>query len=349
MNLRKGVNLGMWLAQFPQKGDKHFRTYIQKSDFEAIADLGFDHVRVPFDHVLLEDGKKNPVLSKNKGLYYLDFAVDNAQRVGLKVILDLHKGPGFSFDQLADNNLFDSSDCQEQFVSVWETLAERYQAEGDSLIFELLNEVVEGNSERWNHLARRTVEAIRRYGGNRPIIVGSNQYASVEELSTVWVSDDPLVWYTFHFYEPLLVTHPKAHWNELTSAYDRGVPYPGSAIGIDEFLKTNPKFGPLHDSEYWNNDQPQILDRAFLEKKIVKAKQFKEKSGKTALCGEFGVYYQCDDCSSLRWVSDVLNIFESENIPWTWWNWKSDDFGIYTTSGAERVKGLVELLTKNMS
>lgn len=336
----------MWLAQYLQADEGYFKSFIQKKDFEAIAQLGFDHVRVPFDYVLLEDGRQNPLRAKKKGLHYLDFAIDNAKRAGLKIILDLHKGPGFSFDQLNENKLFDRPDLQAQFLNLWEELAERYREEGEYLIFELLNEVVEPNSLRWNSLAKRAVDSIRQYGVTRPIIVGCNQYASVDELENVWVSDDPLVWYTFHFYEPLLVTHPKAHWNELTAAYNRVVPYPGVASGIDDFLKTNPKFGNVNSSEYWNGDQPQKLDRQFLERKIVKAKRFEENSGKTALCGEFGVFYQCDNLSTLQWTKDVLEILDQENIPWTWWNWKSNDFGIFTTAGQERVEGLLKLLQR---
>lgn len=336
----------MWLAQYLQADEGHFKRFIQKKDFEAIAQLGFDHVRVPFDYVLLEDGRRNPLRAKKKGLHYLDFAIDSAKHAGLKIILDLHKGPGFSFDQLDENKLFDRPDLQAQFLNLWEELGERYREEDESLIFELLNEVVEPNSTRWNSLAKRAVDSIRQYGARRPIIIGSNHYASVEELDNVWITDDPLVWYTFHFYEPLLVTHPKAYWNEFTAAYNHVVPYPGSAGGIDDFFKTNPKFGDVESSEYWNVDQPQKLDRHFLERKIIKAKYFAEKSQKTPLCGEWGVFYQCDNGSTLRWTKDVLEILEQENIPWTWWNWKSDDFGIFTTSGKERVEGLLKLLQR---
>ncbi len=344
MNLKKGVNLGMWLAQYPQGSEEYFQNFLQKKDFEEVAGLGFDHVRVPFDFALLEEGPLNPVRSQKRGLGYLDFAVDCAKLYGLNIILDLHKAPGFSFDSLQNNNLFDRPDLQEQFLALWQLLAERYQFESDYLIFELLNEVVEPNSQRWNTLAQRTVEVIHRVHPQRPLLIGSNAYASVEELENLWLSSDPYVEYTFHFYEPLLVTHAKAHWNEFTRTYDRGVAYPGKAEGLEAFFQENPHLGSLETSGYGKPGQPQTLDRTFLQNKLTKATQFQAKSGKTPLCGEFGVYEHCEEKSGLAWIKDVVSLLGQEGIPWTWWNWKSQDFGLFTPAGKERLKGLIDIL-----
>ena len=49
----KGVNLGGWISQFAAYDKAHFDSFITEKDIQNIASLGFDHVRVPVDYVLL--------------------------------------------------------------------------------------------------------------------------------------------------------------------------------------------------------------------------------------------------------------------------------------------------------
>ena len=44
----KGTNLAHWLSQSEQRGEER-QLFIQEKDFEYIAGLGFEHVRLPID------------------------------------------------------------------------------------------------------------------------------------------------------------------------------------------------------------------------------------------------------------------------------------------------------------
>ena len=50
---QKGVNLGGWISQFSKYDEKHFDSFITEKDIEFISSLGFDHVRVPVDYIVL--------------------------------------------------------------------------------------------------------------------------------------------------------------------------------------------------------------------------------------------------------------------------------------------------------
>ena len=67
-NFQKGVNLGGWISQFDKYDIEHFDTFITKKDIEYIASLGFDHVRVPVDYIVLETEEGEPIES---GYQYL--------------------------------------------------------------------------------------------------------------------------------------------------------------------------------------------------------------------------------------------------------------------------------------
>lgn len=342
MHLKKGVNFGMWLAQYPAYSPEYFANYISCNDFQRAAALGFDHIRLPFDYAILEDDA-NPFHYRESGLRLLDQAIADAKNSGLTLILDLHRAPGYIFDRLHESTLFDSAALQQRFVALWVTLAQRYKNQGNQLIFELLNEVVEPDSSRWNALAERTVGAIRAIDQERVVVVGGNSYSAVAELTNTWLSNDPAVWYTFHYYEPLLVTHPHAHWNDFTKAFDRQVPYPGRANGLPGFIEQHPNFAP-QATDYLEEGCPRLLDRSVLAKGLLPAKDFRLKTGKLPFCGEFGVYEHTDQVSCLNWSRDMVELLGEMGLPWTWWNWKSDDFGLFKINGSERIEGLLDIL-----
>ncbi len=84
--IRTGVNISHWLSQNDNRGDERNR-YMSKSDFDTIASLGFDHVRIPVDEVQLWDslGKKEP-----EGFKLLHNGIEWAFAAHLRVIVDLH-------------------------------------------------------------------------------------------------------------------------------------------------------------------------------------------------------------------------------------------------------------------
>ncbi|MDE5742180.1 MAG: glycosyl hydrolase family 5, partial [Oscillospiraceae bacterium] len=65
---KRGVDLGGWLSQCCHE-KAHYDTFIGRSDIEKIASWGLDHVRLPVDYNLVEDGGGNPI---EEGYKYID-------------------------------------------------------------------------------------------------------------------------------------------------------------------------------------------------------------------------------------------------------------------------------------
>lgn len=149
-----GVNLGGWISQYPRFDHDHFRSFILEPDIQRIAGWGMDHVRLPVDYRVLEDDSR-PLQYKQDGFAYIDACIEWCRKAGLNLVLDLHHAPGFSFDSLSENNLFDSPQAQERFLALWEAIARRYrEVQQPGLVLELMNEVVLPSSDPWNRLAR---------------------------------------------------------------------------------------------------------------------------------------------------------------------------------------------------
>ena len=96
-----GVNLGGWLSQNSDTSKKHYETFITEKDIAYIASLGLDHVRVPVDYILLEEEDGTP---KSEGYLYLDNCLRWCRTHGIRMILDLHKTFGYSFDPLDETD-----------------------------------------------------------------------------------------------------------------------------------------------------------------------------------------------------------------------------------------------------
>ncbi|UUZ50877.1 cellulase family glycosylhydrolase [Massilia sp. B-10] len=64
-------------------------SWITARDFDLIRGLGMNVVRVPFHHSLIED-ETRPYTLRADAWKHLDFAINEAEKRGMYVILDLH-------------------------------------------------------------------------------------------------------------------------------------------------------------------------------------------------------------------------------------------------------------------
>ena len=241
-----GINLGSWISQYSRQTPE-FDTRVTAKDVDQIASWGMDHVRLPVDYDFFEDPAK-PGEYREERLEYIDRTIGWAKKAGLNLILDLHAAPGYKFQNVGKNELFSNPAMQGRFLDIWSTFARRYRGEGEAVLFELLNEVVEATPEQWNSLAAEAVEQIRAIDPNRWVVIGGRNYNSVGALKDIRILEDPRIVYTFHFYEPILFTHQNAGWNKISMDYKkfRGgvyrIDYPGEMPDLAGFIAAYPQY-----------------------------------------------------------------------------------------------------------
>ena len=320
----KGINLGGWLSQYQAYDHDHFNTFITETDLRQIAGWGFDHVRLPFDYPVLEDDER-PFQYKASGFEYIDRCLEWCAAYGLNLVFDLHRAPGFSFNALHESKLFTTPELQERFIRLWEAIVERYTGwDRTGLVFELLNEVVLASSDPWNDLAHRTVERLRRIDNHHWIMVGGNFYNSVNTLNEIKLYDDPLVVYTFHYYDPLPFTHQKASWVEGLYRFDRALDYPGPLEGLVDFLGANPQY----ENRLGFYRHLTYLDRDLLRAYLQPAYDFMQRTGRPLYCGEFGAIELAPMQSRVRWTRDLVELLREAGIGYALWSYKAMDFGL---------------------
>ncbi len=168
--LRTGVNVSHWLSQSEKRGEER-KKYITRADFDTIASLGFDHVRIPIDEIQLWDSLG---IKEKEAFGLLHDAINWALSAELRVIVDLHiiRSHYFNADS---NSLWTDPAEQEKLVDLWRQLSKELgQYPNNMLAYEIMNEAVAEDPDDWNKLFSKVLTDIRIWEPERKIVIGSN-------------------------------------------------------------------------------------------------------------------------------------------------------------------------------
>lgn len=297
IGFRKGIDLGGWFSQCDYSEDR-LNNFITESDFAIIEKWGFDHVRIPVDYNIFEneDGTY-----KEDGFQRIDNAFALCEKYNLKIVFDLHKTAGYSFDSYgeSESGFFESESLQECFYRLWEEFAKRYGKMSGSVVFELLNEVTDKSySDTWNDIAEKCIKRIRAYAPDTIILVGGYWNNSPDAVPDLRKPLDNKVIYNFHCYDPLTFTHQGAYWTDMIDKEKR--------ISFEE----------------------SGVSEEYFETKFASAIEAAIKNNTSLYCGEYGVIDVVSPEDTLKWFKCINAVFEKYNIPRSVWSYKEMDFGL---------------------
>lgn len=324
-----GLNLGGFYSQVVNDVfiDEHLDTFITSEDLKRIKGWGFNCVRLPVDNFFFETEAFKYDESRLKRI---DKTIQEAEKNGLTLILDLHKSAGHSFDfrERFNNNIWDEkAENRKRFLAVWEMFAGRYK-NYEKVIFELLNEPVAPEPEQVNALYDSAIDAIRSRDKHHSIMLESNLWGACHMFDHLKKFDDSNIIYSFHFYEPVIVTHQLAPWMSyvMHNIYKKKVSYPGRPEGLSEILPEVRRKDDRMAEMLENNDKN--WDKQGLEKLIEPVIKFREKHKVPVLCGEFGILVLADPETRRNWLTDLMQILKKNGISFTYWSYKNMDFGV---------------------
>ncbi len=337
-DFHKGINIGGWLSQYEFVLDQpftdtefnvHLDSFITEADLKQIASWGFDHVRLPLSGYFLFD--RETLQLNKKPLYYIDQCISWCKNNNLNLILDLHDLWGNVYGAMdTPMPLLTDSILQSYFFGFWERLAEHCkEVTGIQLMFELFNEVSDASGYLWGRMYKEVIKRIRKIDSERLILVGSNCQNSVAYLTQLDLAADPFVVYNFHYYDPQVFTHQKAHFSEDLSKYNRTVTYPGDISDFVQFLKENPEY----QMKYSLVGEETKNDKALMDRLLKNAVDFVQYSGCQLYCGEFGVIDSAPPEEAVKWIKDFLSVLEINRIGHAMWNYKALDFGLIDRQG----------------
>ena len=324
--IKRGTNISHWLSQSEQRGEAR-RLHIQEDDFARLEELGFDFVRIPIDEVQFwdEQGNKLP-----EAWDLLNNALDWARQHNLRAIVDLHIIRSHYFNAVneadqAANTLFTSEEAQEGLINLWRQLSEFLKdRSNDWVAYEFMNEPVAEEHEQWNQLIAKVHKALRELEPQRTLVIGSNLWQGHQTIKYLKVPEgDKNIILSFHYYNPMLVTHYGAWWSPLCAAYKGKVNYPGVLVSKEDYVAApdaiKPELKP-YTEEVWNIDK--------IREQFKDAIEAAKKYDLQLFCGEWGVYEPVDRELAYNWYRDMLTVFDEFDIAWTTWCYDAD-FGFW--------------------
>ncbi len=321
--LRRGINLGGWLSQSRRRGEDR-RGFYRAADASALRTAGFDHVRLPVDEAQLwtEDGGR-----ETEAWELLRRGLDDSLAAGLKVMVDLHILRSHYF-MAEEKPLFTDSAAPERFADCWREIAEALGGyPSDRVAFELMNEPVAARAEDWNRVYPYPYRAIRERDPERLVMIGSNKWNQAVTFPELAVpDDDPHLLLTFHYYNPMPITHYRAGWVAACAAYEGPIQFPGRPIPEAELAKVPEPHRTTLAS--WNEPFGPDAIRCHLAPVL----EVRERTGLPVHCGEFGAIHQAPPDLVRTWHETVIGEFEEAGIPWTAWSWKGR-FGMTDADG----------------
>ncbi len=301
--LGRGVNLGNAL-EAPVEGT--WGVTLEEEYFRLAKEIGFDSVRIPINWSTDNRTEIQPPYTISEKFFKrIDWVIENAFKNNLSVILCMHHY----------NELYKSPEKHKQrFMAIWKQIAERYKDYPDTLYFELLNEPHDNlRAEQWNSLFAETLSIVRLTNPTRMVIVGPDNYNSIDRLDELVLPKDDNLIATVHYYEPNEFVNQGADWMD----------------GMDQWLGTT-----------WDNFENQ---RDAITAAFEKVKEYSIKHQIPVYVGEFGTFNKGDIYSRKLWTNYVARTIEKYGFSWGYWEF-CDRFGIYDKVKKEWRTGLVNAL-----
>ena len=309
----KGVNVTNWFqVASPQQID--FTKYT-KQDFINIKSLGADVIRLPINlHSMV--GAAPDYALDSLFLFFLDQVVDWAEELELHLILDNH-----TFDPAVDTD----PDVGDILVPVWRQMAAHYADRSEFIYFEVLNEPHGIAESTWNAIQQRVIDAIREVDQTHTIVVGGANFNSFNSLQYIPEFADTNLIYTYHFYDPFLLTHQGASWTDPSLVSLSGIPFPYNAAampGVPSDLQ-----GTWVESSFTDYATDGTAER--VQELLDIAINFAEQRGVAIFCGELGVYnLNSENESRVNWHTIVNAYLTERGVSWTNWDYHGG-FGVF--------------------
>jgi endoglucanase len=364
-SMKRGVNLDTWttwpseerwgepdvILPFPE-----WRKSLDEGGLAALKAAGFDFVRMPVDPSPFLSDRTDSLRDR-----LVSSVVESARLVnksGLKVVVDMHLIPA-SGRSIAMGEVMDDPEMFDRYVELVRTIAHALSNEDPALVaFEPMNEPVvdcdEDHTNLWPGRLQRLYAAARASATRLTIVLPGACYSSAEALAKIdpkAIPDDNVIW-TFHSYDPFLLTHQGATWAGDFIQYVTGLPFPLHAVPrgeLDAALETIRQ--RIRDQAQWSRRQGMLyyLDEqiatidtdekldAVMDRPFAIAAQWAKENGidaKNIFLGEFGMIrqeygnpYVIPGGTRAAYVKDMIERAERYGFPWSVWSY-GGAFGI---------------------
>jgi endoglucanase len=313
----RGFNLQ---GRFGWPGHPYDGPAFEESDFEAMAEWGFDFARLPLNYWTW-GSRDDWSLVREEPLKQIDRAVELGRKHGVHVNINFHRIPGYCINgrEMEPMDLFSGRRAERDkalaaAVFHWKAFATRYKGIPSRwLSFDLINEPpwvkpYEGYLfERYDEVVRALVAGIRESDPDRLVFadgldLGQTPVTEIADLGVVESTRG---------YLPKAVSHYTAAW-----------------VPAGEFETFDAPTWPLRDKkgETWDKER--------LRKVLIEPWQHLAARGVAVHVGEWGCFNKTPHAVALAWMADYLSLWKEAGWGWALWNLRGS-FGVLDSERAD--------------
>lgn len=363
--MQHGLNLDIWttwpgperwdevsvLANFPE-----WRQNANTSNLQDIRKAGFDFVRMPIDPAIFLEGASDGRITRL--LAATRKSVELLQRAGLKVIVDFHSIPS-DIRKVGTNQILADEDLFVRYLDVVRRLGTALSGtDPATTAFEPFNEpVVDCDPTlfpKWPSMLAQLHAAARKAMPKHTLILSGGCWSSAYGLAKIdprSIADDNVIW-TFHSYEPYVLTHQGADWTGDSMSYVEGLPYPPDLMGEKAFDERLSAIRKTIETKAPEERREELLTGfnemaggvtsygmvlAMLNEPFDKADAWGKEYGippERIYLGEFGMIrqeyrkeFRMPSAWRAAYLKDMTTAAEKRGFPWSVWSW-GGAFGI---------------------
>ncbi len=287
----------------------------RESDFEWMAQWGFDFARLPLSYWAWSSPKDWSRIDE-AALKPVDQAIEFGRRHGVHINLCFHRIPGYCVNgpELEPHQLFGRPRAEMELALAaathhWRYFAQHYRdVPSARLSFDLMNEPpFMPDQSRYVEIARTLIAGIRAVSPDRLIVVDG---ADIGQTPVMALADAGVVQST-RGYLPKMVSHYTATW-----------------VPKDQFESFARPTWPMVDSHgvLWN--------RAKLSQMLIDPWRPLVELGVPIHVGEWGCFNRTPHPACLGWMSDLLFLWKQAGWGWAMWNLRGA-FGVVDSGRAD--------------
>jgi hypothetical protein len=383
--MKRGLNLDQWTTWVSQDqwGQREamlpfpeWRKSLGKAQLKALKNAGFDFLRMPVD--------PSPFLSDKTAALRGDLfdsvlgSVRLINGAGLKVVVDMHLTPSAGNGTIGMGEVMADPALFNRYVELVRSMAQTLSGEDPELVaLEPMNEPVvdcEGDgTDLWPQRLKRLFAAARSSATRLTLVLSGACYSSAEALAKIdpkVILDDNVIW-TFHSYQPFLLTHQGATWAGDFIRYVTGLPYPLTAVShaelestldaIRQKIKTEAPWARRAGLLAYLDEQVAGIDtkeklRADMEAPFRQAEAWAKANGirpENVTLGEFGMIrqeygnpYVMPGKYRAAYIRDMIALAENHGFSWSIWGY-GGAFGIVDAFDGEKAEpDVMEMVRK---
>lgn len=306
--LSRGLNIAHWLRFPPSNDDAALRAYLDDAAVASLKQAGFTYVRIPVGLEVVMQGRH---VAPDK-LATVVAIIRRVQRAGLGVMIEPHP------QQVQNWDFGKNREARQILLGFWRDMAPALRPLPVGLTFpELVNEPADDDPADWDRLQGEILQVIRTALPQNTVMLTGTNWSSLDGLLKVKPVADSNVVYTFHTYEPTLLT--------LAGSWDSGIdqrmlaaniPFPVSPSACASAIAATTQPHTRSIMQYWCS-QPQ--NEATIAAYLQRATDWGRQHSVHVALTEFGAVGTLNKPARNAYFTAMHRGAEAQRLPWAVW------------------------------